>query len=123
MPATSDLLRRYFQTFVEDTGQWQTLIAEDIVWESVHASSIKNPATLSGREEVIRHVTQFLGALENFRFFDLKIHAFTDLEWAVAEVKAEGLIKAQSDIYRQEYVLFVRSKDGKIAYLREYSIL
>jgi len=29
--------------------------------------------------------------VENFRFFDLKVHPFADPEGAVAEVKAEGL--------------------------------
>ena len=41
----------------------------------------------------MRHVTWFLGAVENFRFFDLKVYAFADPEGAVAEVKAEGRIK------------------------------
>jgi len=54
---------------------------------------IGHPARLSGREEVVRHATWFLGAVENFRFFDLKVYAFADPEGAVAEVKAEGFIK------------------------------
>jgi hypothetical protein len=41
----------------------------------------------------VRHVTWFLGAVENFRFFDVKVYAFADPEAAVAEFKAEGLIK------------------------------
>src|SRR3954447_24942071 len=73
-----------------------------------------------GREEVVRHVTWFVGAVEDFRFFDLKVHAFADPEAAVAEVKAEGLIKATGRIYRQDYVLFLRAAGGKIAFLREY---
>ena len=39
---------------------------------------------------------------------------------AVAEVKAEGLIKATGRLYRQEYVLFLHAAGGKIASLREY---
>ena len=105
---------------VDDNAQWQTLIADDIVWELVYAPSLGHPARLSGREEVIRHVTWFVGAVENFRFFDLRIHAFADPDGGVAEVKAEGLIKSTRRIYRQEYVLFLRAKDGKIAFLREY---
>ena len=69
---------------------------------------------------MIRHVTWFIGAVENFRFFDLRVHAFADLAWAVAEVKAEGRIKPTGRVYYQEYVLFLRAKDGKIAFLREY---
>ena len=28
----SDLLQRHIQTLVEDNAQWQTLIADDILW-------------------------------------------------------------------------------------------
>jgi len=120
MTIASDLLQRHIQTLVEDNVQWQTLIADDLVWELPYAPAIGHPARLSGREEVVRHVTWFLGAVDNFRFFDLKVYAFADPEGAVAEVKAEGLIKPTGRIYRQDYVLFLRAAGGKIAFLREY---
>jgi uncharacterized protein len=120
MTIASDLLQRHFQTLVEDNAQWQTLIADDLLWELPYAPAIGHPAQLSGREEVVRHVTWFLGAVENFRFFDVRVSPLADPEAAVAEVKAEALIKPTGRIYRQEYVLFLRAKGGKIAFLREY---
>lgn len=120
MTIASDLLQRHFQTLVNDNTQWQTLIADDILWELAYAPAIGHPARLSGREEVVRHVTWFLGAVEDFRFFDLKVYPFADPVGAVAEVKAEGLIKPTGRIYHQDYVLFLRAADGKIAFLREY---
>ena len=120
MTIASDLLQRHIQTLVEDNTQWQTLIADDLLWELAYAPAIGHPARLSGREEVVRHVTWFLGAVENFRFFDLKVFPFADPEGAVAEVKAEGLIKPTGRIYRQDYVLFLRATGSKIAFLREY---
>ena len=120
MTIASDLLHRHIQTLVADPGQWQTLIADDLVWELPYAPALGHPARLSGREEVMRHVTWFLGAVEDFRFFDLKVYPFADPEAAVAEVKAEALIKATGRLYRQEYVVFLRAKGGKIAHLREY---
>jgi uncharacterized protein len=116
----SDLLQRHFQTLVADNGQWQALIADDLLWELPYAPALGHPARLSGREEVVRHVSWFLGAVENFRFFDLKVHAFADPAAAVGEVKAEGLIKSTGRIYRQDYVVFLRAVGGKIAFLREY---
>ena len=115
-----DLLQRHLQTLVGDPKQWQTLIADDIVWELAYAPALGHPARLSGREEVTRHVTWFLGAVEDFRFFDLRLYAFADPQGAAAEVKAEGLIKPTGRIYRQDYVLFLRAAGGKIAFLREY---
>jgi ketosteroid isomerase-like protein len=120
MTIASDLLRRHFQTLVEDNAQWQTLIADDLLWELPYAPAIGHPARLSGRAEVVRHATWFSGAVENFRFFDLEVSAFADPEGAVAEVKAEALIKPTGRIYRQEYVVFLRAAGGKIAFLREY---
>jgi uncharacterized protein len=120
MTIASDLLQRHIQTLVDDNAQWQTLIADDLLWELPYAPAIGHPARLSGREEVVRHVTWFLGAVEKFRFFDLKVYALADPDAAVAEVKAEAIIKSTGRTYLQEYVLFLRAAGGKIAFLREY---
>ena len=120
MTIASDLLQRHIQTLVEDNAQWQTLIADDLLWELPYAPAIGHPPRLSGREEVVGHVTWFLEAVENFRFFDLKLYVLADPEAAVAEVKAEAIIKATRRIYLQDYVLFLRAAGGKIAFLREY---
>ena len=120
MTTASELLQRHFQTLVADTAQWQALIADDLVWELPYAPAIGHPARLSGREAVVRHVTWFVQAVENFHFFDLKVHAFADSEAAVAQVKAEGLIKETGRVYIQDYVVFLRTAGGKIAFLREY---
>ena len=77
--------------------------------QDVRETIIGHPARLSGREQVVRHVSWFVGAVENFRFYDLKVHAFADPEAAVAEVKAEALIKPTGRIYLQDYVLFLKS--------------
>jgi len=120
MTIASDLVRQHFETLVHDNRRWQTLIADDLVWELPFAPALGHPARLSGREEVVRHVTWFVGAVDKFRFFDLEVHAFADPEAAVAEVQAEGLIKPTGRIYRQAYVLFLRAAGGRIAFLREY---
>ena len=120
MTIASDLLQQHFQTLVDDNARWQTLIADDILWELAYAPSLGHPARLSGREAVVRHATWFVGAVEDFRFSNIKVYAFADPEGAVAEVKGEGLIKSTRRIYRQDYVVFLRAAGGKIASLREY---
>ena len=62
----------------------------------------------------------FVGAVQDFRFFNLRIHGFADPEAAAAEVRAEGLIKPTGRLYQQEYVLFLRAAGGRIASVREY---
>jgi ketosteroid isomerase-like protein len=120
MTIASNLLHQHIQTFVEDNAQWQTLIADDLLWELPYAPSLGHPARLTGRQEVVNHVTWFLGAVENFRFFDVNVYPFADSEAAVAEFRAEGLIKSTGRIYVQNYVLFLRAAGGKITFLREY---
>jgi hypothetical protein len=93
MSIASDLLERHLQTLVADPAQWQTLIAADIVWELAYAPALGHPARLTGRDEVIRHVAWFLGAVEGFRLIEPRISAFADPLAAVAQVKAEALIR------------------------------
>ena len=120
MTIASDLLQQRIQTLVDDNKRWQTLIADDLLWELTYAPALGHPARLTGREEVMRHVNWFRGAVQNFRFFDIRLYAFADPQAAVAEFKAEGLIKPTGRIYRQDYVVFLRAVTGKIAFLREY---
>ena len=120
MTIASDLLHRHFETLVADNAQWQTLIADDLVWELPYAPALGHPARLSGREAVVRHVTWFRGGGGEFPLLRPEVYAFADPEGAVAEVKAEALIKPTGRLYRQEYVVFLRAAGGKIAFLREY---
>ena len=78
MSIAAELLQRHIQTLVDDHQQWQTLIADDILWELAYAPAIGHPAKLSGRDEVLHHVRWFLGAVENFRFIDPNVYAFND---------------------------------------------
>ena len=116
----SDLLQEHIRTLVDYNTQWQTLIADDIVWELPYAPSLGHPPRLSGREAVVGHASWFVGAVQNFRFFDLRLYALADPQGAVAEVKGEGVIKSTGRMYRQDYVLFLRAAGGRIAFLREY---
>lgn len=120
MNIAAELLRQHLRWLVDDNQQWQELIAEDIVWELPYAPGIGHPARLSGRDAVIRHVSWFIGAVSDFRFFDAQILPAADPQQAVARVHAGGLIKSTGRVYRQEYVVFLTASDGRIAHLREY---
>ncbi|KIO48084.1 nuclear transport factor 2 family protein [Nitrosospira sp. NpAV] len=120
MTIASDLLHQHIQTFAGNNTQWQTLIADDLLWELPYAPSLGHPARLTGRQEVMNHVTWFLEAVENFHFFDARVYTLTDSEVAIAEFSAKGRIKSTGRIYVQNYVLFLRASEGKIIFLREY---
>ena len=69
---------------------------------------------------MVRHVTWFLGAVKDFRFFDLKVFPLADPEGAVGQVMAEGTIQSTGRMYQQEYVLFLRATGGKIISTRVF---
>src|SRR5438045_6955809 len=98
MTIASDLLQRHIQTLVDDNAQWQTLIADDVLWELAYAPSIGHPAQLSGREAAVRHAIWFVGAVENFRFFELKVYPLAQPERAVAEVKGGAHQGYETDV-------------------------
>jgi uncharacterized protein len=120
MSVASDLVRRHIETLVADNTQWQTLLADEIVWELPYAPSLGHPGRLEGRDAVIRHANWFLQTVTDFRFFDLRVYEFADPDGALAEVKAEGTIKPTGRRYVQDYVVLLRSSNGKIVALREY---
>src|SRR5690349_14458346 len=119
MTIASDLLHQHIETFAGNNPQWQTLIADGLLWELPYAPSLGHPARLRGRKEVLDHVTWFLGAVQNFRFFDVNVYPLLDSEAAVAEFRAEGLVTSTGRTYSQSYVLFLRTTGGKITYLHE----
>jgi hypothetical protein len=120
MSVASDLVRRHVETLVADNAQWQTLLADQIIWELPYAPSLGHPGRLEGRDAVIRHANWFLQTVTDFRFFDLRVYPFADPDGALAEVKAEGTIKPTGRRYVQDYVVLLRSSNGKIVSLREY---
>ena len=61
MAIASQLFGTAYSDVVDDNARWQTLIADDILWELAYAPSIGHPARLARRAEVWRHVTWFLG--------------------------------------------------------------
>ena len=93
------------------------------MWELAYApaSAIRRGTLRAGGGGRSRKVVR---AVENFRFFDLRVYAFADPEGAVAEVKAEGRTKSTGRLYRQEIlVLFLRAAGGQIMFLREYFLI
>jgi ketosteroid isomerase-like protein len=120
MTTASELLQQHLDLLVHDNAAWQKLIADDVVWELPYAGGIGHPTKLNGQDEVIRHACWFVDTVADFRFFDLRILSGANPEQAVAQVRAEGLIKPTGRTYQQEYVVFLSARGGKIGHLREY---
>ena len=78
MSIASDLLEQHVQTLVDDNVRWQTLLADDVLWELAYGA-VPWPSGEAVREDgsrAARHVVR--GAVENIRFFDLNVYPFAD---------------------------------------------
>ena len=73
MTVASALLQRHIETLLSP-GEWEALIADDIVWELPFAPALGHPGRLEGREPVEKHVNWFRSAVEDFRFSDLRVY-------------------------------------------------
>ena len=82
MTVASALLQRHIETLLSP-GEWETLIADDILWELPFAPALGHPGRLEGREAVETHVKWFRSAVENFRFSDIRVYPLADPDGAV----------------------------------------
>ena len=85
MTVAEDLLHRHIATLLADNTRWQMMLADDVVWELPFAPALGHPARLSGRAEVVKFAAWFVGAVENFRFFDMRVQASADPELVFVE--------------------------------------
>ena len=119
MTIAADLLQRHIETLLIP-GKWETLIADDILWELPFAPALGHPGRLEGREAVEKHVNWFRGAVENFRFSDIRVYPLADANGAVGEVRLKGAHKREWARISSGIRVFFRAAGGKIAFLREY---
>jgi hypothetical protein len=68
MTVADVLLRRHIETLLTDNARWQTLLADDVMWELPFAPALGHPARVSRRAEVMKFAAWFVEAVENFHF-------------------------------------------------------
>jgi uncharacterized protein len=51
MSIASDLLTQHVQTLVDDNASWQSLLADDVMWDLAYAPSLGHPAKVDGKAE------------------------------------------------------------------------
>ena len=117
MTVASDLLQRHIETLLSP-GEWESLSLITLFGNSRRQRSGIPDGLKNARQ--LRSMNWFRGAVENFRFSDMRIYPWADPNGAAGEVRAKGLIKETGREYQQEYVFFMRAAGGKIAWLREY---
>lgn len=113
------LLKTHFNTIKDDPAAWRKLFAEDAVMELPFAPP-HVPGVTKGIDMIDKSVRGFF---EQFRDFQIKVKDIYPVEGedaAFAEFAVTATVISTNKTYDQDYVLFVRAKDGKIVLYREY---
>jgi hypothetical protein len=70
MTIASDLLQQHIRTLVDDNARWQTLIADDILWELAYAPSLGHVG-IRDREICIPNIETILTLAARSTFFKM----------------------------------------------------
>ncbi|HEX8701942.1 MAG TPA: nuclear transport factor 2 family protein [Myxococcaceae bacterium] len=114
------LLDAHLQFIATDIERWLELFAEDAVVEFPYAASLGLPERLEGREAIRQY---FIETPKHFRglvFTKVRRYLTTEPEVAIGEVHGSATIGTTGRAYEQDYVMLLKSREGKISLYREY---
>lgn len=119
-PTTLALVERFYEHLgAIEIDDWIELWQPDGVFEQPFATE-GFPARLEGREAILNHVTGMDRIFQDFRFFDIEVHATADPDLHVLTLRSDSTIIPTGRRYANEYVVFLRLRDGLISHYREY---
>nr|WP_315222731.1 nuclear transport factor 2 family protein [uncultured Flavobacterium sp.] len=114
------LLRNSLDTFLaKDMKGWSALCAEDVVAEFPFAPE-GSPSRFEGREALYAYLKDYPGFIDVKTIPALKIYGTDDVNIAIAEWSASGVVIANGNPYEMSYATFVTFRDGLIVNYREY---
>lgn len=104
----------------EDVQAWADLLAEDAVVEFPYASAIGLTDRFEGKAAIYNHMKDAVAQMQNLIFTNVREYPTSNPNILFAEVHGEAVIVATGRHYRQDYVMRLETKDGKIIHYREY---
>lgn len=103
-----------------DMDRWIDLFTDDAVVEFPYAASLGREGRFVGKPAIDAYFRGTPGLFRELRFRDLRRHAGADPHMVCAEVHGSALIGPAGAPYEQDYVMILRTRDGKISHYREY---
>lgn len=100
--------------------RWLALFADDAVVEFPYAASLGRSGRLDGKAAIDAYFRGTPGSFRDLTFRDLRRFPGTDPDLAVAEVHGSAVIGPTNRRYEQDYVMLLRTRNGKIVWYREY---
>jgi uncharacterized protein len=114
-----ELLKSHFQTIKANPAAWRALFAEDAVMELPYAPP-HVPSVLKGIDSIAASVKGFFEQFSDFQIGVKKIYTVEGEDAAIAEFTATAKVIKTGKTYNQDYILYLRAENGKIALYREY---
>lgn len=114
-----ELLNEHFRTIKADPQAWRKLFAPDAVLEMPYAPS-HVPSVLKGIDAIAQSVSGFFSQFSDFNIEVKKIYRIEGEDAAIAEFAAKATVIPTGKTYSQDYILYLRAENGKIAFYREY---
>jgi len=114
------MLAAHLELIGKDMQRWIELFADDAVVVFPYAPSLGRPDRLVGKAAIDGYFRGTPGIFRELAFRDLRLHPALDPELAIAEVHGSALIATTGKRYEQDYVLVLRTREGRISSYREY---
>jgi len=114
------VLRRMIELIATDVAAWVQLFSDEAVVEFPYAASLGRPERLEGKAAIASYFLATPGTFTNLRFRDLRVIESADPSLAVAEVHGSATLMPMNAPYEQDYVMILRTEDGKAVHYREY---
>ncbi|PTL84056.1 nuclear transport factor 2 family protein [Vitiosangium sp. GDMCC 1.1324] len=114
------LLDSHLSLIGTDIERWLELFAEDAVVEFPYARSLDLPERLEGREAIRRYFQDTPKSFLGLTFSCIQRHVTADPDVALAEAHGSATIAATGSPYEQDYVMMVKTRNGRISLYREY---
>jgi uncharacterized protein len=117
---TSQVFAEHLALIGTDIDAWSELLAEDAVVEFPYASALGAPSRFAGKPAIYNHMKNATAQLQNWVFTDIREYRTPIPTVLLAEFHGEAVFVATGQLYQQDYVARLETKDGKIIHYREY---
>jgi len=114
------VLERAIELIGTDMEAWLDLFSDDAVVVFPYAPSIGYAARLEGKAAIAAYFRATPAVFTNLRFRDLVLVPGADPNVAVAEVHGSATLMPGARPYEQDYVMILRTANGRAVEYREY---
>ena len=116
----SSVLAAHLDLIGRDITAWLGLFEDDAIVEFPYAASLGMSGRLDGKAAIEQYFRGTPGTFRELRFRDLRPLPSSDPDLAVAEVHGSARIGPTGEAYEQDYVMLLRTRQGRIVHYTEY---